>query len=48
MPLITTTEHDVMRFHRAPTGRPTKVLVDVDAGAFNDRWLTSVHAAEAR
>jgi hypothetical protein len=30
MPLVATTEHDVLRFHRAPAGRLTKVLVDVD------------------
>ena len=48
MPLVATTDHDVLRFHRAPAGRLTKVLVDVDADTFTDRWLTSLHATDAR
>lgn len=48
MRLVTTTAHDVLRFHRAPAGRLTKALVDVDADAFTDRWLTSLHAIDAR
>ena len=33
MPLVAATEHGVLRFHRAPAGRLTKVLVDVDVAA---------------
>ena len=48
MPLSTGWEAETFRWRRDPAGRPTRVLVDVDAERFSETWLTSVEAAQAR
>jgi hypothetical protein len=36
----------LLRFPPAEDGRPVRVLVDLDADAFGDAWLTAVEAAQ--
>jgi inosine-uridine nucleoside N-ribohydrolase len=37
--------NDVLSFHPNPSGRPIKVVLDVDGAAFRETWLSAVEAA---
>jgi hypothetical protein len=39
---------DAMRFCVDDSGRPTRVLVDIDGPGFTEVWLTAVEAAQPR
>ena len=39
-------EHGVLRFQPDPTGRSTRVLVDLDGPAFTETWLSAVAAGQ--
>ncbi len=48
MGLEPTLEAGVLRFRSCAEGRPTRVLIDLDADAFNEAWLASVERAGRR
>jgi hypothetical protein len=37
-----------MALVRSASGRRARIVVDVDAPAFSERWLTAVEAAQSR
>lgn len=37
---------DILRLKPNPNGRPARMLVDLDAGAFREVWLTAIEAAQ--
>ena len=43
--LETALDGDVLRFRLTETGRRTRVVVDIEAGDFTERWLRAVEAA---
>ncbi len=48
LPLTTEIDGDVLSFVEAPHGRLTRVVVDIDADAFTETWLSRVEAAQSR
>jgi hypothetical protein len=46
--LTPVTDESVLRFEEHPTGRPTRVVTDIDAEAFREVWLASVEATQPR
>jgi inosine-uridine nucleoside N-ribohydrolase len=48
LPLSTKIDRDVLSFVEAPHGRLARVVVDVDAEAFTETWLSHVEAAQSR
>jgi purine nucleosidase len=46
--LTTEIDGDVLSFVEAPHGRLTRVVVDIDADAFTEMWLSRVEAAQSR
>ena len=44
--LLPVLDGEVLRFPPTDDGRPTRVLVDLDAPAFTEAWLTAVEAAQ--
>jgi hypothetical protein len=46
LPLQPTVADDVLRFERAPEGRPTRVVVDLDGTRFGETWLSAVEALQ--
>lgn len=46
MTLTPVIEDEVLRFVPDPSGRPVRVLVDVDGPAFGEVWLAAVEAAQ--
>jgi inosine-uridine nucleoside N-ribohydrolase len=48
MRLSTEAEGDVLRFRESAHGRPTRVVVDIDADDFGATWLRSIAAADTR
>lgn len=47
MKLIPVLENDVLRFDPDERGRTTKVVVDIDAADFTDRWFGAVERARS-
>jgi hypothetical protein len=47
MPLVWGFRGAVFRWSRDPTGRATRVLVDLDGAGFSDVWLAAVEAAQS-
>ena len=39
-------EGDLLRFQLAEEGRPTQVVIDIDAADFTETWLSCVEAAQ--
>jgi len=48
LPLTTELDGDVLSFLEAPHGRPTHVVVDIDADGFIETWHSRVEAAQSR
>jgi purine nucleosidase len=46
--LRTELDGEVLCFREAPDGRPTRVVVDIDADAFTETWLSRIEAAASR
>jgi inosine-uridine nucleoside N-ribohydrolase len=44
VPLTAELRDELLVFRPAANGRPTRVVTQVDAGAFDDRWLSAVRA----
>lgn len=48
IPLTTERDGDVLSFLEAPQGRPTHVVLDIDADGFIETWRSRVEAAQSR
>jgi len=48
IPLTTELDGAVLSFPEAPHGRPTHVVVDIDADGFIETWHSRVEAAQSR